>query len=32
MQTAVFDMLSDADRLCLWQTESDLRTCVDALS
>ncbi|WP_226042338.1 hypothetical protein [Natrinema sp. DC36] len=31
MQTAIFDMLADADRLCVWQTEDDLRDCVSTL-
>ncbi len=31
MQTAIFDMLADAGRLCIWQTEDDLRDCVSTL-
>lgn len=31
MQTAIFDMLSAADRLCAWETESELRDCANTL-
>ncbi|WP_458190304.1 hypothetical protein [Haladaptatus sp. NG-WS-4] len=31
MQTAIFDMLNDAGRLCIWQTEADLLECAEAL-
>lgn len=31
MQTAVFDMLADADRLCVWATEDDLLECAAAV-
>ncbi len=31
MQTAIFDMLSDADRLYVWQTEDELRDRTDTL-
>ena len=31
MQTAVFEMLDDAGRLCRWATEDDLATCADGL-
>lgn len=31
MQTAIFDMLDDAGRLCVWQTEDVLLECAEAL-
>ncbi|SEP71645.1 hypothetical protein [Natrinema salaciae] len=31
MQTAIFDMLADADRLCTWETEDELRDCATTL-
>ncbi|WP_266083195.1 hypothetical protein [Haladaptatus caseinilyticus] len=31
MQTAIFDMLNDAGRLCIWQTEDDLLECAEGL-
>ncbi|WP_101297183.1 hypothetical protein [Halegenticoccus soli] len=31
MQTAIFDMLADAGRLCVWRTEDDLLECTEAL-
>jgi hypothetical protein len=31
MQTAIFEMLDDAGRLCLWQTEDELLGCAEAL-
>ncbi|WP_226007354.1 hypothetical protein [Natrinema salinisoli] len=31
MQTAIFDMLSDADRLCDWETETELHECANSL-
>lgn len=31
MQTAIFEMLDDADRLCRWTTEDDLVECAEAL-
>ena len=31
MQTAVFEMLDDAGRLCRWTTEGDLVDCAEAL-
>lgn len=32
MQTAIFEMLESAERLCRWSTEDDLVDCVDTLS
>lgn len=32
MQTAIFEMLDDAGRLCRWMTEDDLVECAEALS
>jgi len=32
MQTAIFEMLDDAGRLCRWTTEDDLVECAEALS
>jgi len=29
MQTAVFEMIDDAGRLCRWATEDDLAACAD---
>jgi hypothetical protein len=31
MQTAIFEMLNDARRLCRWTTEDDLVECTEAL-
>lgn len=31
MQTTIFDMLADVERLCVWQTEDDLIECAEAL-
>ncbi|WP_433633935.1 hypothetical protein [Halomicrococcus sp. NG-SE-24] len=31
MQTAIFDMLADADRLYVWQSEDDLLECAEAV-
>ncbi|AGB31154.1 hypothetical protein C488_01699 [Natrinema pellirubrum DSM 15624] len=31
MQTAIFEMLADEDRLCVWETEDDLRECTSEL-
>lgn len=31
MQTAIFDMLDEADSLCICQTEDDLLECAEAL-
>ncbi len=31
IQTAVFNILADADRLFTWHTENELRDCVDPL-
>ncbi len=31
MQTAIFDMLNDTGRLCIWQTEDDLLECAEGL-
>ncbi|WP_227373790.1 hypothetical protein [Haladaptatus halobius] len=31
MQTPIFEMLADADRLCVWVTEDDLIDCIDSL-
>ena len=31
MQTAIFDMLNDTGRLCIWQTEDELLECAEAL-
>ena len=32
MQTAIFEMLDSAGRLCRWSTEDDLVECAEALS
>ncbi|OAQ54482.1 hypothetical protein HTG_02720 [Natrinema mahii] len=31
MQTAIFEMLADGDRLCVWETEDELRECTSEL-